>query len=253
MELARTVGRVFSPLDEEVALLVGTLAPRQHSHLVQLGSWMPFRHASRILKDLLGVYVSAETARRLCEDVGKQVEEKQTAEAQEPWKEAATEPEKPSRMAISADGAMVPLTGGEWAEVRTIAIGAVPADSADGETVHVGALSYFSRLTDAAHFTDLAEVETRRRHLIEAQEVCAVMDGADWLQSFVEVHRGDAVRILDFPHAAEHLTKLLEALTASKLVLPPRALERWQACAQTSRPRGIDTHGRSAAGDANRT
>ena len=226
MELARTVGRVFFPLDEELALLAGTLAPRQHSHLVQLGSWMPFRHASRILKDLLGVYVSAETARRLCEEVGKQVEEQQTAEAQEPWKEAATEPEKPSRLAISADGAMVPLTGGEWAEVRTLAIGVVPADSADGEKGHVGALSYFSRLTDAAHFTDLAEVETRRRHLIEAQEVCAVMDGADWLQSFVEVHRGDAVRILDFPHAAEHLTKLLEALTASKLVLPPRALER---------------------------
>ena len=226
MELARTVGRVFFPLDEELALLAGTLAPRQHSHLVQLGSWMPFRHASRILKDLLGVYVSAETARRLCEEVGKQVEEQQTAEAQEPWKEAATEPEKPSRLAISADGAMVPLTGGEWAEVRTLAIGVVPADSADGEKVHVGALSYFSRLTDAAHFTDLAEVETRRRHLIEAQEVCAVMDGADWLQSFVEVHRGDAVRILDFPHAAEHLTKLLQALTASKLVLPPRALER---------------------------
>ena len=226
MELARTVGRVFFPLDEELALLAGTLAPRQHSHLVQLGSWMPFRHASRILKDLLGVYVSAETARRLCEEVGKQVEEQQTAEAQEPWKEAATEPEKPSRLAISADGAMVPLTGGEWAEVRTLAIGVVPADSADGEKGHVGALSYFSRLTDAAHFTDLAEVETRRRHLIEAQEVCAVMDGADWLQSFVEVHRGDAVRILDFPHAAEHLTKLLQALTASKLVLPPRALER---------------------------
>ena len=226
MELARTVGRVFFPLDEELALLAGTLAPRQHSHLVQLGSWMPFRHASRILKDLLGVYVSAETARRLCEEVGKQVEEQQTAEAQEPWKEAATEPEKPSRLAISADGAMVPLTGGEWAEVRTLAIGVVPADSADGEKGHVGARSYFSRLTDAAHFTDLAEVETRRRHLIEAQEVCAVMDGADWLQSFVEVHRGDAVRILDFPHAAEHLTKLLQALTASKLVLPPRALER---------------------------
>ena len=38
------------------------------------------------------------------------------------------------------------------------------------------------------------------------------MDGADWLQTFVEIHRRDAVRILDFPHAAEHLSKLLEAL-----------------------------------------
>jgi hypothetical protein len=33
-------------------------------------------------------------------------------------------------MAISADGAMVPLRAGEWAEVRTVAIGEVPAASA---------------------------------------------------------------------------------------------------------------------------
>src|SRR6516162_3385533 len=121
MEPARTAGRVFSPLDEELALLPGTLAPRQQSHLVQLSSWMPFRHASRVLEDLLGVYVSPETARRLCEEVGKRVEEKQTAQAQQPWKEEARAPENNCRMAISADGAMVPLTAGEWAEVRTLA------------------------------------------------------------------------------------------------------------------------------------
>jgi hypothetical protein len=130
MEPARPVGRVFSPLDEELALLPGTLAPRQQGHLAQLASWMPFRHASRMLEELLGVYVSPETARRLCEAVGKQVEEQQTAEAQQPWKEEANAKDGPARLAISADGAMVPLTGGEWAEVRTLAIGEVPAASA---------------------------------------------------------------------------------------------------------------------------
>ncbi len=129
-------------------------------------------------------------------------------------------------MVISADGAMVPLIAGEWAEVRTVAIGQVPADSPDPERVHVGHHSYFSRLRDAVHFTDLAEVETRRRHLVQAKEVCAVMDGAEWLQVFVEIHRRDAVRILDFPHAAEHVNKLLEALSASGRVFPARMLER---------------------------
>jgi hypothetical protein len=52
------------------------------------------------------------------------------------------------------------------------------------------------------------------------------MDGADWLQSFVEIHRADAVRILDFPHAAEHLAKLLEALTTGGMTLPAKMLER---------------------------
>lgn len=220
------MGRVFSPLDEELALLPGTLAPRQQDHLVRLGSWMPFRHASQVLHDLLGVFVSPETTRRLCEAVGKHLEEKQTLDAKRPWKEEGEKRENSSRMAISADGAMVPLLGGEWAEVRTLAIGEVPACSADPEKVHVKDLSYFSRLTDAAHFTDLAEVETRRRQIVQAKEVCAVMDGADWLQAFVEIHRKDAVRILDFPHAAEHLSQLLEALSARGHVFPPHMLER---------------------------
>lgn len=243
MECAPSAGRVFFPLDDELALLPGTLAPRQQGHLVHLSSWMPFRHASRVLADLLGVHVSPETARRLSEEVGRQVEEQQTAEAQQPWKEETCEREDTRRMVISADGAMVPLIGGEWAEVRTLAIGQVPADSPDPERVHVGHLSYFSRLMDAAHFTDLAEVETRRRHLVEAKEVCAVMDGAEWLQVFVEIHRRDAVRILDFPHAAEHVSKLLEALSASGRVFPARMLER---CLHVLKHRGPSALARMA-------
>lgn len=187
---------------------------------------MPFRHASRVLEALLGVYVSADTARRLCEDVGTRVEEKQTTEAQQPWKEEVSEREDTRHLAMSADGAMVPLTGGAWAEVRTLARGEVPANAADQEKVPVENLSSFSRLTDAAHVPDLAEVETRRRRLLQAKEVCAVMDGADWLQPFVDRHRQDAVRMLDFPHAAEHLNTLLEALSAHGRVFPTRMLER---------------------------
>jgi len=81
-------------------------------------------------------------------------------------------------------------------------------------------LSYFSRMSSAVTFADLAEVEMRRRAVIRAKEVCAVTDGADWLQGFVDLHRPDAVRILDFPHAAEHVSLLLQALQAAGLNLP---------------------------------
>lgn len=146
-------------------------------------------------------------------------------------------------MAISADGAMVPLIEGEWAEGRTRAIGEVPSGCADPEKVHVGNLSSFSRLTDAAHVPDVAEVDTRRRHLVQAKEVCAVMDGADWLQTGVEIHRRDAVRILDFPHAAEHLTNLREALTTGGLTVPPKMLER---CVHVLTHRGPSSLGHMA-------
>ncbi len=82
--------------------------------------------------------------------------------------------------------------------------------------------SYFSTLTTVV----LAAVEIRRRKVAKAKEVSAVMDGADWCQMFTERYRPDAVRILDFPHAAEHINDLLEALEKAEKRFPPQVLDR---------------------------
>jgi hypothetical protein len=81
-------------------------------------------------------------------------------------------------------------------------------------------------MTDAETFGDLAEVEMRRRGVSQAKAVCAVTDGADWIQGFIDLHRFDALRILDFPHAAEHLNLLIEALQQAGVTLPPKAFDR---------------------------
>lgn len=227
MAPAPLVGPGFSPLDEELALLPGSLTPRQQEHLVHLASWMPVARAAQMLERMLGVQVSEPTVRRQAEEAGAQMEAVQTAKAntselEEPFEQAAP------RQVISADGTYVPLRTGEWAEVRTLAIGEVPAAGrADlGPAVHVGQLSYFSRLTDAATFADLAEVELRRRRVRQAKAVCAVTDGADWLQGFIDLHCPEALRILDFPHAAEHVSLLLQALEQAGMHLPPDLLAR---------------------------
>lgn len=228
MEAAPSVGRVFSPLDEELGLLAGALAPGQQEHLVHLASWMPFAQAARMMERLLGVQVSKETTRRLTEQVGGQIEAAETEEAKAPFQEDPAEQNQPGRLAMSADGAMISLVNKEWAEVRTLAIGQTkaPRRCAAKPEPRVEDLSYFSRLTKAEEFTDLAEVEMRRRRVVQAEQVCAVTDGADWLQSFVDVHRPDALRILDFPHAAEHLAKFLEAAEQAGLHFPPQMLKR---------------------------
>ena len=104
---------------------------------------------------------------------------------------------------------MVPmfrLSKANGTRVRTLAIGAVEARSGSpDQEVQTHAWSYFARLTDAATFADLAEVETRRRGVTLAKQVGAVTDGADWLQGFIDQQRPDALRILDFAHAAQRL------------------------------------------------
>jgi hypothetical protein len=228
MEPAPRVGRVFFPLDKELALLPGNLAPRQYEHLVHLASWMPFAQVSSMLACLLGVQVGEETVRRLTEHTGQQVQAAQTQAASASWQEETTEGTSATRLVMSADGAYVPLVKGEWAEVRTLAIGNVKASRASGKksATRASDLSYFSRMTSAERFIELAEVETRRRKIVQAAQVCAVMDGAGWLQGFVDVHRSDAVRILDFPHAAEHISSLLQALEQAGMCLPADLLPR---------------------------
>ena len=125
MEPAPGVGRVFFPLDEELALLPGNLAPRQQEHLVHLAAWMPFARVAQMLERLLGVQVSEETVRRLSEQAGRHIQAAQTEQAQQPWQQEEACKQESVRLALSADGAQVPLVNGEWAEVRTLAIGTV--------------------------------------------------------------------------------------------------------------------------------
>ena len=221
------MGRVFSPLDEELAIQPGSLTPRQQEHLAHLATWMPFERAAQMLDKLLGVQVSEPTVRRATLRAGALYEARQTAQSQQtaPAESTVTSAE---HQVMSLDGAYVPLVGGAWAEVRTIAIGETseetsPAGQREGHTCH---LSYFSRMTNAESFGDLAQVEMQRRGVSQAKAVCAVTDGADWIQGFVDLHRPDAVRILDFPHAAEHVHLLIEALQQAGVSLPARALER---------------------------
>jgi hypothetical protein len=190
-------------------LLPGTLTPWLQASVVRLGSWMPFAHAAREVGWLSrapdGLLVSESVAERLTEAAGAAYVAEQTAVVERLEQQPTSEPAGPDRLQLSADGAMISLVGKQWVEVKTLALGRV-IQEADG-TVRTTDLSYFSRRAEHTAFRRLALVETYRRGVGTALEVVAVMDGADWLQRFIDFHRPDAIRILDFPHAVEYLTR----------------------------------------------
>jgi hypothetical protein len=218
MGCARTVKRDFSPLDEELGLLPGTLTPSLQQDLVRLGTWMPFGRAVSELAHFRHSEVSKSTVRRLTEAAGAAYVCVQNEEVTRIERELPLPPAGPQQQFLSVDGAMVPLVGGEWAEVKTMVIGEVlPPKLVKGEQlIQTSRHSYFSRLTDATTFTRLALVETQRRGVETAQAVAAVSDGAEWVQGFIDYHRQDAVRILDFPHASEYLNQIAQALWGSQ-------------------------------------
>jgi hypothetical protein len=192
----------------------GGLTPSLQEDLVRLSAWLPFARAAGELACSRRVAVSATTARDRAEAAGAACAAVQTAQAAAIIREAPPPPAGPARRRLSADGTMAPLVGGRWAAVTTVAIGEVGEPVVEGGevVVHATALSYFPRLAGAATSTESATAETHRRGVEAAGVVCAVADGAEWIQGFVAVHRPDAVRILDVPHAAGYLGQVAAAV-----------------------------------------
>src|SRR5437763_2223785 len=171
---------------------------------------MPFAQAQELLSDLVGIQVSKATARRATLHTGQAALARDEAEEERLKQEVPQAPRGADKQQLSADGAMVHLVGGEWVEVKTLIMGEVTCNKR-GE-VCTQQLSSFSRLLDAEHFTPASLVETHRRGLERATAVCAVQDGAEWLQGLVDYHRADAVRILDFAHAADYINEIGQAV-----------------------------------------
>lgn len=213
-----TCGVGFFPLDEQLDLVAGGLSPCSQEHLVHLAVWMPFERATQMLSELTGVQVSEATARRFSYRAGKAIQAIHRAQVCCPAPQADGETCHRKQI-ISVDGAMVSLLKGQWAEVKTVVVGHVEA-AQPGEGVRSTHLSSFSRMQDAPTFTEQASAEMLRRGVDQAKQVCAVMDGAEWIDGFVDWQRADALRILDFAHAAEYVSGIGQLAQAAGARLP---------------------------------
>src|SRR5947209_339696 len=206
--------------------------------IVRLGTALPFEQVPELLAFLTGVHVSLETVRRLTEQAGAAqvaLEERALAHLE---REAPAVPVGPAQQQVSADGAMVPLLGGEWAEVRTVALGTLTTEE-EHEAAHAHNITYFSRLCSAREFIRQAALPLHERGIETAETVVAVMDGADWLQEFITAHCPDAIRVLDFPHAVEHLARAAQAAFGAGTREASVWLDEWAPKLKTGEPEDV--------------
>ncbi len=167
-----------------------------HESMVRMGTWVPFETAARELAFHRGMTVDAETVRRNTERAGKLYMPEQERVREHPQGAA------PERQVLSMDGSFVPLNTQEWVEAKMLTVSTV---NESGKCTNV---SYFARTAPYTEFSEQIRGEVARRGVKHSAEVCAIADGADWIQTVVGDHRPDATRILDFYHAAERLAAI---------------------------------------------
>jgi hypothetical protein len=193
-----------------LALLPGAVTPSLQAHAAHLGAWLPFGRAAAMLTTFTQVALSESTVQRLTETTGVAalaVANAEVAHIQATWPPV---PPGPATAVLSVDGAMVPVVGGDWVEVKTLAVGVVEPVDAD-HLAPITDLSYVSRLVDAQQFQTDTLGELHRRGIERADQVVAVTDGAAWIQGWIDFHTPAAVRILDFAHATQRLAVLGQA------------------------------------------
>lgn len=211
-----TATSVFSPLDEELQLLPGQYTPQIQEAMTRLGSKIPYEQAVEEVWLNQRTRVEESTLRGTTNRHGKVAEAIIRAEVERLEREAPSATATPQQLLVSADGASIRLTNGEWREVKTVAVGEFESqwnEKAGEVQVKTRDISYFSRSYQIREFERYSLSELQRRGGDNAGIVVTVNDGSEWIQSFADYHFPQAVRILDFWHALEHVS------AAGKVVL----------------------------------
>ncbi len=200
----------FSPLDKALGLLPHTtLLPLLTETVVRLGAWMPFGRVSEFVRDTSRTTCSKATVHRQTLRAGRalvEAEEKATAWLLDEPRESAAA--AVGHQQVSVDGAMIPLIGG-WAEVKTVAIGTVTTTEKGPKATDV---SYLSRMADHVRFAKQATLELHRRGTDKAGRVTAVVDGADWIQTLLDLLCPTATRVIDWAHCSSYVGRAAQSL-----------------------------------------
>lgn len=193
----------------------GAYTPQVQEAVSRLGSRLPYQEAREELEMMWGVNISVATVREITLRNGRIADELIEKERERLEKEAPEATAKPQQLVVSVDGAMVQLKNGEWREVKSVAFGEFETkwDEKSQEIVtKTEKISYFSSADKAERFSDKAVVEWQRRGGENARKVVAVNDGAAWIQSFLDYHCPQAIRVIDFAHAQTYVAAVGKAL-----------------------------------------
>jgi len=209
MPRVRPAGAGFFPLDAELGLLPNQhWTPRLEAAISRLGQLVDFAEAAVVLQALVGVVVSEATVRRHTYAAGEAAVAVEAQALAQVGQGAAAA--KPERVQLSIDATKVPLVGGQWTDVKLGVFADLrPGVDADGRpTLEAVNLSYAARWEPAEQFGQTLTLEAQRRGVLVAPLVVSPNDGADWIQGNLDLLAPAAIRILDEPHAAEHLATI---------------------------------------------
>jgi hypothetical protein len=223
--IVQTGAAVFFRLDEELGLEVGEYSPALQRDFVWLSGLLPYEPASQVVARFGRLSVAANTLWRCTRRHGERLLEAEQAR-QAAAQVAATPPPRTAEAcqpkSLSMDGGMVHIRGEGWKEMKVASIGTVEATTATHPAamelpslVHLTHLRYTAVLGEVAPFRQAVWTLVLDTDFHTTSFSSVVADGAPWIWNLSAEVSPDSIQIVDFYHAAQHLSQAAQALFPS--------------------------------------
>jgi hypothetical protein len=224
-------------LDQALGLVEG-YSPALARLLCRAAARSSFQAASADLLAYAGVQIQERRIPRLLQAVVPGMQEELD---QEPM---AAETKEVDVFYVSADGTGVPMRKAELenrpgrqadgsAKTREVKLGVIFTQQgcdAEGQPLRdPNSCSYAATFQEATDFGTCLRREAFRRGFARANEVVFIGDGAAWIWELARINFPDAIEILDFYHAAEHLGELCAALYGQSSAASQAQRNLWQS------------------------
>jgi hypothetical protein len=223
----------------DVALgLVDSYSPTVARWMCRAGTLAAsYQAGSRDLFDYAGLEIDARQVQRLIAQMAPRMT--QWRQSQEP----VFDPKAGDIFCVGTDGTGAPMRpkelkgrkgkrGGK-ARTREVKVGTVfthrPPEKPDQRPMRdYGSTSYIAEIVSAPEFGTLLRAEALRRGIAKAKVVVFLGDGAVWVWKLARINFPNAIGILDYYHACEHLTLLADALYGEGSALAKRRSRQWR-------------------------
>lgn len=202
-------GRGFAPLDDVLGLDRGSTSLRVRDKIARVAAMAPFGRGASELRSLCDIDVSAKTFERVAELVGKRIEDEVILfERQVLSGLMDSPPISPECLYITIDGVTVPMVG-SWKESK---VGGVYETfiGLDGE-VKARDIEHVATMGNSEAIGDRIYALAYRRGVERAKLVVVLGDGGRWIWKQARENFPGCIEILDFYHAAEHLSEIARA------------------------------------------
>lgn len=202
-------GESYVPLDATLGLDSGRTSVGVRTKVGRLAAMIPFENVSLELRELCGIVLSSDTALRIAESMGMRIKNERQEREQAVLLGDVEAPEvAPERLYIGIDGAHVPMYDGSYHEAKC---GIVYQTVQQGDKTKISNAKYTATLQRTAAFGEQVYALAFDQGVENASNLACLGDGATWIWNSFSLHYPDAVQILDFFHATEHLDDVAKA------------------------------------------